>query len=93
MSYYNFSPYSFSYHALDRIKDRLNLKNLNEWQIKDYCLKLIKESFDVVETKSFLYIKINKSNLYFVIKKEEKLILTISPMSASKLLDVIEKNL
>ncbi|MBP1526794.1 MAG: hypothetical protein H9Q66_02505 [Spiroplasma ixodetis] len=54
---------------------------------------MINESYDIEETKSFKYIRVNKTHLYFVIKKDVNLILTISPMSPTKLLAVIEENL
>ncbi len=93
MSYYFRNPYQFSYHSIGRIRTRLKLQDLNDIQLREYCLKLIKESYDIEETKSFKYIRVNKTHLYFVIKKDVNLILTISPMSPTKLLAVIEENL
>ena len=93
MSYYYRNPYQFSYHGVARIRNRLSLQKLNDFELRDYCLKLINEAYHIEETKSFKYIKINKTNLYFVIKKDVNIILTVSPMSATKLLAVIAENL
>lgn len=93
MSYYFYNPYQFSYHSVNRIRTRLKLQNLNDMQLRDYCLKLINESDDIEETKSFKYIKVNQTHFYFVIKKDINLILTISPMSPTKLLLVIKEDL
>lgn len=93
MSYYFRSPYQFSYHSIDRIRTRLKLQNLNDVQLREHCLRLISESYDIEETKSFKYIRVNKTHLYFVIRKDVNLILTISPMGATKLLTVIKENL
>lgn len=93
MSYYFRNPYQFSYHSIARIRTRLKLQNLNDMQLREYCLKLINDSHNIEETTNFKYIRVSKTNLYFVIKKDVNLILTISPMSAAKLLAVIEENL
>lgn len=93
MSYYFNNPYNFSFHGLSRIKSRLKLQHLSDTELKSYCLKLINESSDVIETKSFKYVKVNKTFLYFVIKKENNLVLTISPINPAKLLTIIEENL
>jgi len=93
MSYYYRNPYQFSYHGIARIRARLNLEKLNDNEMREHCLKLINKAYDIEETKSYKYIKVNNTNLYFVIKKDNNLILTISPMSPTKLLTVIEENL
>lgn len=93
MSYYYRNPYQFSYHGVTRIRSRLKLQDLNDTQVREKCLKLISESRNIEETRSYKYIRVNKTNLYFVIKKDTNLILTISPISPTKLLTVIEENL
>lgn len=93
MSYYFRNPYQFSYHGIGRIRTRLKLQNLNDFQLREYCLTLINEAYDIEETKSFKYVRVNKTHLYFVIRKDVNLILTISPMSSTKLLTIIEENL
>ncbi|WP_342276652.1 hypothetical protein [Spiroplasma endosymbiont of Nebria brevicollis] len=93
MSYYYRNPYQFSYHGVARIRTRLKLQDLTDMQVREHCLKLISESHNIEETRSYKYIRVNKTNLYFVIKKDTNLILTISPMSPTKLLKVIEENL
>lgn len=93
MSYYYQKKYNFSAHGLLRIKSRLNLNNLSDIEIIDYCLKLIELSHDILETKSLKYIKINGKNLYFVVSKDNSLILTLSPIKPEKLLAILENNL
>lgn len=53
MSYYFRNPYQFSYHSIGRIRTRLKLQDLNDIQLREYCLKLINESYDIEENKKF----------------------------------------
>ncbi len=93
MSYYFKSKYQFSDHGLLRIKERLNLKEINDLELKNYCIKLIEASHEIYDAKDEQYIKINGKNLYFVIKKDNNLIITLTPMKPEKLLSNLEKNL
>jgi len=93
MSYYFRNPYQFSYHGVGRIRSRLKLQTLNDIQIRAYCLQLINASHEIIDTRNYQYIRVNKTNLYFIIKKDNNLILTISPMAPSRLLALIEENL
>lgn len=90
MSYYYKNKYSFSYHALNRIRERLSLSDLNDLGLQAYCEKLINQASDVIITSTHKYVKINNIDLYFIIEKNQNLVKTICPLSASKLLQVIE---
>ncbi|MGL5268281.1 MAG: hypothetical protein ACRC8P_00705 [Spiroplasma sp.] len=93
MSYYYNRKYQFSHHALTRIKSRLQLNYLSDLEVINHCLELIALSHDIIETKTWKYVKINEKNLYFVIKKSDNLVLTLSPIKPEKLLEVLENNL
>lgn len=90
MSFYYKSKYRFSYHALNRIRERLSLNHLNDLGLQSYCEKLINEASDVIITSKHKYVRINNIDLYFIIENNQNLVKTISPLSASKLLQVIE---
>lgn len=92
MSYYYRNKYSFSYHALNRIRERLALEELNDFELKFYCTNLIENSSNVTTTTKHQYVKINNQNLYFIIDNQTNLIKTISPLSAHKLLLAIEND-
>lgn len=93
MSYYYNRKYRFSHHGLLRIKSRLQLNELDDVKVINYCLELISLSHDIIETTSLKYVKINGKNLYFVINKSDNLILTLSPIKPDKLLAILENNL
>lgn len=92
MSYYFKSYYSFSDHALARAKERLKLKHLSDLEITNYCLKLIESSHEIHETKNYSYINVNQTNLFFVLSKNENLIITLSPFKPDRLLGILDKN-
>lgn len=95
MGYYYQHKLGFSFHGLQRIRERIPLfKNENDWIIKDKIIKMIDNSSDRIETRSNLYIKLDdlEGNLYVVVEKQQRLIVTVTPMSPKKLLDVITQN-
>ncbi|WP_338965072.1 MULTISPECIES: hypothetical protein [unclassified Spiroplasma] len=55
---------------------------------------MIDNSSDRIETRSNLYIKLDdlEGNLYVAVEKQQRLIVTVTPMSPKKLLDVITQN-
>ncbi|ALA98405.1 hypothetical protein SKUN_001547 [Spiroplasma kunkelii CR2-3x] len=69
-------------------------KNENDLIIKEKIIKIIDNSSDRIETTKNLYIKFHdlKGNLYVVVAKKTKLIVTVTPMSPEKLLDIITRN-
>ncbi|AGM24704.1 hypothetical protein [Spiroplasma chrysopicola] len=92
MGYYYQHKLAFSDHGFQRIKERIaNFKNENEWIVKEKIIKMIDNSSDRIETRDYLYIKLDdlKGNLYVVIQKNAKLIITVTPMSPQKILDII----
>lgn len=93
MSYYNtVSKYNFSNHALERAKTRLKLKYLTESQIIIHCSKLIELSYEIYEEVTFKYIKVNNTNLYFVVDKNENLVITLAPFKPERLLGLLENS-
>ncbi|WP_338982371.1 hypothetical protein [Spiroplasma endosymbiont of Eupeodes luniger] len=90
VSYYLQSKYQFSHHVILPVKQRLNLKHLNDMELKMHCLQLINEAFYVIDIKDDIYVQINDSDLYFVIDKKSNLIKTITPISQERLLSIIE---
>lgn len=93
MSYYLKNKYNFSDHGLLRIKNRLKIKEINDLELRNYCSKLIESSYEIYETKTYKYVKINETDLYFIINKIDNLIITLTPIKPGKLLANLEKNL
>ncbi|MFW4370969.1 MAG: hypothetical protein EHV01_003385 [Spiroplasma sp. hy2] len=95
MGYYYQHRLGFSFHCLQRIRERIPaFKNENDWIIKEKIIKMIDNSSDRIETTKNLYIKLDdlKGNLYVVVAKQIRLIVTVTPMSPGKLLDIITRN-
>ncbi|WP_253301434.1 hypothetical protein [Spiroplasma endosymbiont of Phyllotreta cruciferae] len=95
MGYYYQHKLGFSFHCLQRIRERIPLfKEENDWVIKEKIIKMIENSSEWIETRHNLYIKLDdlEGNLYVVVEKQHRLIVTVTPMSPNKLLDVITKN-
>ncbi|WP_374696377.1 hypothetical protein [Spiroplasma endosymbiont of Polydrusus formosus] len=95
MGYYYQHNLNFSFHCLQRIRQRIPIfKNENDWIIKEKIIKMIDNSSDRIETIRNLYIKLDdfKRDLYVVVEKKSHLIITVMPMSPSNLLDIIAKN-
>ncbi|MBW3057859.1 hypothetical protein D6D54_00575 [Spiroplasma poulsonii] len=95
MGYYYQHKLGFSFHDLQRIREQIPLfKNENDWIIKDKIIKMIDNYSDRIETRSNLYIKLDdlEGNLYVVVEKQQRLIVTVTQMSPKKLLDVITQN-
>ncbi|AHI52924.1 hypothetical protein [Spiroplasma culicicola] len=91
MGYYYRHEFKFSTHAIQRIKQRLNLGDeKDEFKLKEIVLDLIEKSTEMFETSKNIYIHTKKANLYFVITKPDKVIVTATPISAIKQLSLIE---
>ncbi|MDQ7983116.1 MAG: hypothetical protein REH79_02715 [Spiroplasma sp.] len=93
MSYYFKKKYKFSDHGFVRIKNRLKLKDKSDLEIINYCLSLIELSHEVYETKTLKYVKVNQTDLYFIINKFDNLIITLSPIKPGKLLANLDQEL
>ncbi|AHF58197.1 hypothetical protein [Spiroplasma eriocheiris] len=94
MGYYYQHNFNFSYHGLQRIKERIaDFKAMDEWIIKEKIIKMIDNSTDRIETTRNFYIKLDdfKNNLYVVINKYNNLIVTVTPMSPQKLLEILNE--
>lgn len=92
MSYYYRRKYKFSHHGLLRIKSRLNLKQETDIDVIDYCIQLIESSNEIYETKDFNYFKVNRTNLYFIIKSKDNLVVTLTPIKPEKLLRILDND-
>ncbi|ALD66444.1 hypothetical protein [Spiroplasma cantharicola] len=90
MSYYYKHEYGFSTHSIQRIRQRLRLKDEEEFKLKDKILKMIAKSIYSFETSKHIYIKTLKSEVYFVVDKIQKTIITATPISPTKQLWLIE---
>ncbi|AGR42162.1 hypothetical protein [Spiroplasma diminutum] len=90
MSYYYKHEYGFSTHSIQRIRQRLKLADEEEFKLKDKILKMIEKSTLSFETSKHIYIKTSKTDIYFVIDKFQKVIITATPISAAKQLWLIE---
>ncbi|QGS51956.1 hypothetical protein [Spiroplasma tabanidicola] len=93
MSYYYRHEFKFSDHGLQRIKQRLNLSESNEWEIKEKVLDMIENSTRNFETNDTIYIYTGKGNIFFVIAKREKLIITTTPISPERELKLINRDI
>ncbi|AHF61407.1 hypothetical protein P344_06155 [Spiroplasma mirum ATCC 29335] len=94
MGYYYQHNFNFSYHSLQRIKERIAaFKTVDEWIIKEKIIKMIDNSTDRIETTRNFYIKLDnfKNNLYVVINKHNNLIVTVTLMSPQKLLEILNE--
>ncbi|PPE05147.1 hypothetical protein [Williamsoniiplasma lucivorax] len=84
MSYYYKHDYNFSYHGMQRVKQRLNMKDVEDFKVKDEVIKLIKFSTNQFETEKELYISAGNTQLFFVINKQSNLIVTCTKVSVER---------
>ncbi|WP_339020218.1 hypothetical protein [Spiroplasma endosymbiont of Atherix ibis] len=92
MSYYYKHEYNFSTHSIQRIRQRLNLENEEEFKLKEKILKLIGKSTYSFETSRNIYISTPKKDIYFVIDRVNKLIITATPISPEKQMWLLEND-
>ncbi len=92
MSYYYSHQFQFSTHGLQRIKERLNIKHMDDFQAKDHCIKLLENHGDYFEDRNFRYYQVLQKNLYFVVQKDGDVIVTLTPISPSKMLKLLEQS-
>jgi hypothetical protein len=90
MSYYYTHEFKFSTHGLQRIKQRLKIQHLDDFAAKNYVIKLLDNVGNQFEDRDNLYYQVAGQNLYFVIKKSDKVIVTLTPMTPEKLLSIYE---
>ncbi|AXK51166.1 hypothetical protein [Spiroplasma alleghenense] len=93
MSYYFKHNYVFTDHGLQRACERLNLNKENMFEAKEHCMKLIDKSTYEFHTTNHIYIRVGKTEIFFVINKLQNLIITVTKMSVAKQLEVIDKDL
>lgn len=98
MGYYYQHNFIFAYHGIQRLKERLNLKKLQDYQIKEQVIKMIEDTYDIVVTSKHHYIgienlKINGGKIYVVVDRRSNTIITATPISDSKMLSIIDNDL
>lgn len=85
MSYYYSFPYEFTSHALTRCRERLKLGAMDDFLLRQKAIELIKNSNFQFETENNLYIRVvEKNNIFFVVSKRERVIITCAPISVEK---------
>ncbi|AKU79720.1 hypothetical protein [Spiroplasma turonicum] len=89
MSYYYKHKYGLSTHAMQRIKQRLSIKENDEFLIRDIIANMIDNSNYSFQTSKTLYIKSPKNDIYFIIDILSNTIITATKISAQKQLDLI----
>ncbi|AHB36443.1 hypothetical protein [Spiroplasma apis] len=90
MGYYYRRQFNFSTHSIHRIRQRLLLPNEEEFLLKEKVLDLIESSTEHFETTKYIYIKVNKKDIFLVIDIGTKTIITATPISPTKQLWLIE---
>ncbi len=93
MSYYSKEPYIFSNHALQRIKERIELPSNQRLSVKKYISSLIMKSTYQFIYQNYLYVSISDHNknydMYAVIDESSKVVVTVSRMSRGKILNLL----
>lgn len=85
MAYYYSYPYEFTDHGIQRCRERLKLGTMDELLVKQKVIELINKSNYQFEAQGTLYIRAPQSgNLFFVINKADRLIITCAPVSIEK---------
>ncbi|AKX34126.1 hypothetical protein SLITO_v1c04730 [Spiroplasma litorale] len=92
MSFYYKHKYGFSTHAIHRIKQRLNLKEEDEFKLKDIIIDMIDNSSYSFQTSKTIYIKSRKNDIYFVVDIITNTIITATKISPHKQLELLEKD-
>ncbi|WP_031542833.1 hypothetical protein [Mesoplasma photuris] len=91
MSYYYKHNVKFSHHGLQRIRERLNMKDVEEFKVKEEVLKHIKYSTRSFEVGNNEYIRASNTDVYFVVDKNSRLIITATKISAEKELSLLSR--
>ncbi|WP_342269432.1 hypothetical protein [Spiroplasma endosymbiont of Aspidapion aeneum] len=89
--YYYKHNYVFTAHSLNRIRQRINLTNKEEFALKDEVIGLIESSVYNFESSNHLYIRYKNTNIFFVIDKLTNAIITATPISHTKMLNLLTK--
>lgn len=92
MGYYYKHEYIFSCHGLQRCKERLKLKNLEDCKVKEKVLFFIKNSPLMFETKNDWYFQVQNTSFYIVVRKDNKLIITCSKVSVERQMSLLNND-
>lgn len=98
MGYYYQYNFIFTYHGIQRLRERLNLKKLQDYQIKEQVIKMIEDAYDIVVTSKHHYIgieniTISSGKIYVVVDKKSNTIITATPISGNKMLSIIDNDM
>ncbi|WP_026389791.1 hypothetical protein [[Acholeplasma] multilocale] len=91
MSYYYKHNYNFSYHGLQRCRERLNLKDAADYEVKAAVMEHIRKSTKSFEIGREIYISASNTDIYFIIDKTSNLIITATKVSAEKQLSLMSR--
>lgn len=89
MSYYYKSNISYSSHALQRAKERLNLKEKKDWEVKEQVKKHIQASTKSFDKGYTTYVSASNTDIYFVIDVRTNTIITVTKISPEKMLTLL----
>ncbi|WP_338969268.1 hypothetical protein [Spiroplasma endosymbiont of Labia minor] len=85
MSYYFQHNLQFTTHGMQRIKQRLNMNDLDDFEVKEKCVNYVEKSPYFFETKTDLYFELPiKKRMFFIVKKKDMTIITCTPISVER---------
>ncbi|MDE6473320.1 MAG: hypothetical protein K2K73_02795 [Ureaplasma sp.] len=86
MAYYNNYKFKLTAHAIERAKQRLDLKNKSNFEVEIWILNTLNNiySHDFEDRYHYYYKVPNKYGFYFVVQKINMLVKTISKISDHK---------
>ncbi|ASZ09036.1 hypothetical protein CK556_01525 [Mesoplasma chauliocola] len=84
MSYYYKPSMGYSVHALQRARERLNLKDKADWEVKESIKNHIHNSTKTFRINGMLYLSASNTNIFFVINESSNTLVTVTLVSAEK---------
>ena len=93
MSYYQqANNFEYSDHGLQRVKERLKMKDKNDWEVREEVRRLIRLSTYSFEDNHYDYVSVGKSrDMFFVFSKDEHVLITCTKISVEKQMKLIGK--
>ncbi|PPE05069.1 hypothetical protein EELLY_v1c07570 [Entomoplasma ellychniae] len=88
MSYYYKPIINYTSHALQRAKERLNLKDKPDWEVKAAIKKHMQASTKSFDQKNTVYVSASNSDIYFVIDMNTNTLITVTKVSPEKMLSL-----
>ncbi|MCL8211173.1 hypothetical protein LD125_00323 [Mesoplasma sp. JKS002658] len=95
MSYYQqASNFEYSDHGLQRVKERLKMKDKTDWEVREEVRRLVNLSTHGFEDNHYYYVGVGKSkDMFFVFSKDENVLITCTKISVEKQMKLISKGL